>query len=706
MNDLNTGGNETMGPTITVATAVYDDPIGLQILGQSLALYHIWPSELIVVDNHPTQEKDGKPSKATREIANYVQGLGGKYVPMPEPVGTAVPRNRCVAEATSDVVIVCDSHIMLGQHTLSAIQEYFADDAHRLDIVSGPLLGRTRNNDGLLQVRATHYADVWRAQMWGIWSQAWRCVCGQWHFDVSPSEPAEAGLQIGPDGTIVATPQLLLQDPVCSYWSMMPVRTRQTNCPVCGQVLPALPFAKHEAALSAAGYLRKAWSDIDVDSFEIPGMGLGMFAVWRTNWLGFPAEMRGFGGGELHLHEQYRRRGGRAVCLPRATWWHLFHRATPDGKVPYPLQLWDKVRNYVIWRRHLDLPLDPVHQHFVGSEVVLSQAQWDYLIADPIGRTEWPGSLGSPKAAKVDKKSAAGKYGLPPAGSDLESIYAWTLTTKRDCVDHLPAIRTLASQCGSVVSLVKRREWDVAILAGRPAKYQSHNAESDVLHAQLQAIAPFELDHQDSLAVNPVPCDLLIVDTVHSADRLRQELRRWGSLVSRWIALRGTEAFGETAEKKAGLGLNHAVREWCKKHPAWHPVYRDDRQYGLTVLSCDPHERTCDRGPGFELHQIFGSLGVEMQAGCSCRKRIKQMNAWGAAGCREHFQEIVDGLKKDQDKYSWGTKFRAAMGTVKTGLVFRINPLDPLPSLVEEAIRRTEADDAAWAARETKLQAA
>ena len=688
---------------LTVATAVYDDLYGTQMLMQDLIMHHdLTDVELLIVDNHPTT-KGGpdKPSDETKKLISYAAGIGARYIPMPEPTGTAPPRNRCVAEAAGDVVIVCDCHIMFATGALAAIREYFADSMHHLDIVSGPMLAKRRQPDGRLQVLATHYADVWRKEMWGIWAQAWTCPCGRYTFDL-------AEFKDKPDAP-------------CRYYGLGIGRSEYPACPQCGLEFPRIVRAKHADVLREAGYRRRGWDRDDTEPFVIGGMGLGCFAVHKAHWTGFPPEMRGFGGGELHLHETFRRQGGRAICLPQAGWWHQFERS--GGKVPYNVGLWGKVRNYVIWRNYLGWTLDPVHEHFVASgKTRMTQAHWDYLLADPIGHAKWPGDIparslvlvgaGGVEIAARSAPQPQSRWGLPPPTADkIQAVYDWVLTTKRDPVEHLPKIRELAAQVPVVVSLVKRREWDVAVLAapweqrqlGRD-RYISHNLEADPLQDLLQTLARYELDHADSLAVEPIDCDLLLIDTVHTAERLRQELARWVPHVHRWIVLRGTSTFGEageSSEKKKPPGLMVAVRELLASDPRWKRVYQNDARYGLTVLSCDPDERTIDRGPGHELHRIFDQLGVQMQATCACRARIKQMDAWGAAGCRQHLDEIVAALAKDRDKYSWGTQFKAALKTLTSAsLLWSVlhSPTDPLRGLVLEAIGRTEKEDAEWQA--------
>lgn len=113
----------------------------------------------------------------------------------------------------------------------------------------------------------------------------------------------------------------------------------------------------------------------DNDPFEIPMQGLGLFACRRQAWLGFHKDFRGFGGEEGYIHEKYRQHGARALCLPFLRWLHRFAR--PMG-VPYPLPWEDRIRNYVIGRNELGMPIDDVEAHFtelLGADVVKRQIE-------------------------------------------------------------------------------------------------------------------------------------------------------------------------------------------------------------------------------------------------------------------------------------------------------------------------------------------
>ncbi len=97
-------------------------------------------------------------------------------------------------------------------------------------------------------------------------------------------------------------------------------------------------------------------------------------------------------------------------------------------------------------------------------------------------------------------------------------------------------------------------------------------------------------------------------------------------------------------------------------------------------------------GPGSQLWRLLESLGVQHSADCQCLTRAEQMNAWGPAGCREHRDDIIAWMRQGQDRFGWRDKLTAATRAVTTGLAFRLNPLDPFPGIIDEAIRRAERE--------------
>jgi glycosyltransferase involved in cell wall biosynthesis len=109
------------------------------------------------------------------------------------------------------------------------------------------------------------------------------------------------------------------------------------------------------------GKWRTAHVAPDAAPYEIPMMGLGLFACRREAWLRFNPAFRGFGGEEGYIHEKYRQAGRKALCLPFLRWCHLFRHGTP---VPYRLAREDKLHNYLTGFRELGLDPKPIHDHF------------------------------------------------------------------------------------------------------------------------------------------------------------------------------------------------------------------------------------------------------------------------------------------------------------------------------------------------------
>ncbi len=113
------------------------------------------------------------------------------------------------------------------------------------------------------------------------------------------------------------------------------------------------------------GQMLGVWSEnltedkLPKSPIDIPGMGCGCFATRTKSWLGFNPRMRGFGGEEFAIHEKYRQAGRRVICLPSLIWLHQF-----GGKKLYPLQIIDRVINYLINWQDLGLDTKEIETHF------------------------------------------------------------------------------------------------------------------------------------------------------------------------------------------------------------------------------------------------------------------------------------------------------------------------------------------------------
>jgi cytidyltransferase-like protein len=102
-------------------------------------------------------------------------------------------------------------------------------------------------------------------------------------------------------------------------------------------------------------------TDPDAEPFEIPMQGLGVFSCRKDAWPGLNPRFRGFGGEEGYIHEKFRQRGHRVLCLPFLRWVHRFNRAMGPSYV----NTWeDRMRNYFIGFQELGLDPQPIRDHF------------------------------------------------------------------------------------------------------------------------------------------------------------------------------------------------------------------------------------------------------------------------------------------------------------------------------------------------------
>src|SRR5262245_42478936 len=87
-------------------------------------------------------------------------------------------------------------------------------------------------------------------------------------------------------------------------------------------------------------------------------------------------------------------------------------------------------------------------------------------------------------------------------------------------------------------------------------------------------------------------------------------------------------------------------------------------------------------GPGVELIQILRQLGAP---DCErCKEYARQMNGWGAEGCKERRNEIIGHLEDERQQLTWWNQMLMAGLAIRHGL--------PLTTggLVDEAITRAE----------------
>ena len=161
---------------ITLGMATYQDFDGVYFTLAAARLYQqvAHEVELVVVDSLGEATADGTGCAATKKA---VGDLGGRYVHAPHAKGTAAPRDLVFREATGDVVVCVDCHVLLEPGALARVAAFFADPAHARDMLQGPLL----NDDRV--TTSSHFHPQWRKRMFGTWATDPR-IAGDEPFEI------------------------------------------------------------------------------------------------------------------------------------------------------------------------------------------------------------------------------------------------------------------------------------------------------------------------------------------------------------------------------------------------------------------------------------------------------------------------------------------------------------------------------------------
>lgn len=690
---------------LTIGTATYDDFDGVWMTLQSLRLNHpdlMKEVELIVVDNKPNRKdpQQGGPepdrvhshavqkfswwlyNSAEQMAVNSPDGppwnLGGyRYIPFEEHSGTATPRNLIFREARGKFVMVMDCHVLLPPESLKAAFRWIENNPDSKDILSGPML-----YDGLL-TSSSRFDPVWRDRMYGTWGCDWVCTCGE-RYGVHESNPDKP----------VEQRTVLFHHPYPNnYFGSKPGEYYTTDglrwCSNCASSLPSVPWFRHEIALRKAGMIPIHELDSDVPH-ETWANGLGLFMARRQGWPEFSSKFRGFGGEEGYIHEKVRRAGGKSLCLPSLRWLHRFQR--PVG-VQYPHTQWNQMRNYVIGHTELGWDLAPIKEAFRGS---MSDADleysWEALTENPSNPPALP--QGGPHKRPVTFSPVVGQS---PAG--IEAAFEALKKIPHDFRTQEDVLKGLASESKVVVELGGRRSSSsVCLLAGQPQTLRiiDPNPEGVDRLRELQGQTTIEHIPMRSEEVQPIPCDLLLIDTNHTGEQLKKELDLYRDLADRIILHDTTLHLTQGENNKPGF--LEVLKELVGGNGGWFVLIHVYENYGLTVFSRLQRERPAKKvhvwppeyGPGTELMEMIKSLGITEKPGCDCKAKARQMDIWGWEECERRRDTIVGWIEEGSARWGWVDKVKAGWRSLFSGFFIKIVGTNYYANLVDEAIRRAK----------------
>lgn len=524
--------------------------------------------EFVIVDNSPRKKSDdeSRPDKRSPHserllrLASVIHsgGIKTQFVRFLESTGTSYPRREVFRRANTPFAMCIDPHIDIptnrGGRGIDGLIDFLRDAGDTKDIYSGILL-----HDSHAFPLGDSFDPTWGevvggvgAQMLGKWSIAWTHPEG---FDFTCRRVGD-------------TEGITFHHPV--------TRERLEGVDF------GVGWSGHESALYAKGCRLKCENP---DPYEIPGMGLGLFVMRPDALPEFPEGLRGFGGEELHLHEAVRRNGGKAICLPWLKWVHRFGYT---GTAPYTISIEDKFENNLRWE--VMLGMDKQKVWGLGIEDCVNHFKqiipntYEVICKNVFGENDM--------ACGCDKKKVE-----PAVTGSIEEMYNSLKDTPSDINEHLELLSSLASQCDTVVEFgVRTGVSTTALLRGVRGKLYSYDVNDSAQARRLKELVSekFDFTVASSLDVETQQCDMLFVDTLHTAPQIYAELTKHHGRVNRWIAIHDTETFGEYGEGHTNEtptpGLLPGIRRFLKENPLWMVMTVRRNNHGLMVLTCNPND--------------------------------------------------------------------------------------------------------------------
>ena len=182
----------------------------------------------------------------------------------------------------------------------------------------------------------------------------------------------------------------------------------------------------------------------------------------------------------------------------------------------------------------------------------------------------------------------------------IERHYQQEKNTKTDIDEHLHDLLTLAEDCTHVTEFGSRFGASTKAFLKAPVTLRAYDLE---MHGPLEELFKIakkvgkdvEYTKANTLNILIEPTDLIFIDTWHSQQQLREELKLHGNAARKYLAFHDTHTYGVRDEQVdwaanpdrkaiAGQGLLPAVIDFVIANPQWQFKKHKTNCNGLTIL--------------------------------------------------------------------------------------------------------------------------
>lgn len=182
----------------------------------------------------------------------------------------------------------------------------------------------------------------------------------------------------------------------------------------------------------------------------------------------------------------------------------------------------------------------------------------------------------------------------------IDQEYVKEMKTQSDINEHLHDLYTLASKVTHVTEMGSRFGASTKAFLNAPVSLRAYDLE---IHPPLMNLFKMarsvgkdvEYIRGNTLEILIEPTDMIFIDTWHSQEQLRKELKLHGNAARKYLAFHDTHTYGVRDEqvdwaknpnRKAmpNQGLLPAIIDFVIENPHWHFIKHKSTNNGLTVL--------------------------------------------------------------------------------------------------------------------------
>lgn len=171
----------------------------------------------------------------------------------------------------------------------------------------------------------------------------------------------------------------------------------------------------------------------------------------------------------------------------------------------------------------------------------------------------------------------------------FESEYEKAKTQKSDINENVHILYDLAQECKHVTEMGVRTGVSTRALLNSNVELVSYDIElnrnvSDLFKFAINVGKKVSYKKANVLDIEIEETDLLFIDTLHTYEQLKQELKLHGNKARKYLAFHDTFTFGLKGEIGGNNGLLSAIIEFLIENPHWRfKIYKTNNN-GFTVL--------------------------------------------------------------------------------------------------------------------------